>query len=129
MKKFETGKTYKINGNGYIHINRRTEHFAEIYGVANGKELFCTTKKIYKDDLFGLGEHILLPAAAGNHKMFTFAAHEITLDVIYDDPEGTWKVLDITDNFATVIQIQNNNLNYGREFVVPFDEVKYYAGL
>ena len=75
MKRFEKGKTYRINGNGYIRINRRTECYAEIYGMVDGTELFCTTKKIFKDDLFGLGEHITLPAAAG-HKMFVFAAHE-----------------------------------------------------
>lgn len=75
MKRFEAGKTYKVNGPGYIRVSRRTEHFIDFSRVIEGKESKRMRKRIYQDNLFGLGENILIPAAA-SAKYFVFAAHE-----------------------------------------------------
>lgn len=72
MKKFEVGKTYKVNGAGSIHVDKRTECYITFSGDYTGR------KKIYPADLFGLGENILLNIPGlKQHKYFCFAAKEI----------------------------------------------------
>ena len=72
MKRFRTGESYRVNGGGTITITKRTSQYVTYTGDYSGK------KKIYTYDeegLFGLGEHILVPMAAGH--TFCFAGKEI----------------------------------------------------
>lgn len=76
MDKFQEGKTYNINGGGQIRVIKRTPHYITYTGTgphgiaANGR------RKVYPGDIFGLGEHVLLPAMWGpaSH-YFCFAGH------------------------------------------------------
>ena len=68
MKSFEVGKTYLVNGGGAIRVIKRTSCYITFDGD------FCGKRKICRDNLFGLGEHILIP---GKHiEYFCFAEHE-----------------------------------------------------
>ena len=46
----------------------------------------------------------------------------------YEDPEGVWEITNIytLDDAVSVRQIQDGNINYGKELTVPIEEVKYY---
>ena len=46
----------------------------------------------------------------------------------YEDPEGIWEVIEIKGEDVTIKNIQEENLNYGKEFLVPAEEVEYYLG-
>lgn len=67
MKRFEAGSAYKVNGGGTITVTRRTDHFITFEGDFAGK------RRIIKDDLFGLGENILIPTPHTGFKLFCFA--------------------------------------------------------
>lgn len=72
MKSFEEGKTYYVNGPGQILVEKVTEHFITFSGDFSGR------KKIYKDNLFGLGENILIDHPTCRQlKYFCFAGHEV----------------------------------------------------
>lgn len=70
MKRFEAGKRYAVNGGGTITVTRRTEHFITFEGDFAGK------RKIIADNLFNLGENILIPAKYAGRKLFCFAGNE-----------------------------------------------------
>ena len=77
IKAFETGKTYFVNGGGTITINKRTKH----YIIVSGKTKHDTIKNkrfyIYDDNLFNLGECILIPFSEYKAlKYYCFAGHE-----------------------------------------------------
>lgn len=70
MKRFEVGKTYKVNGGNTITIQKRTEHYATVSGDYNGR-LY-----IYRDNFFGLGEDLMIPTEYKQMKKFCFAGKE-----------------------------------------------------
>lgn len=45
----------------------------------------------------------------------------------YDDPEGEWEIIAINEGQVSVRNIQTGNLNYGREYEVPIEEVMYFV--
>lgn len=70
MQRFEENKKYRVNGGGEITVNRRTANYIEYTGDFTGK------RKIITDNLFGLGENILIPSGFPAVKYFCFAGHE-----------------------------------------------------
>ena len=70
MKRFEENKKYRVNGGGVIEVIRRTNKYIEFTGDFQGK------RKIITDNLFGLGENILIPSEYPTVKHFCFAGHE-----------------------------------------------------
>lgn len=44
----------------------------------------------------------------------------------YEDPEGIWEVIEVDGDEVTVKNIQEGNINEGKEFCVDYDEAKYY---
>lgn len=73
MKKFITGKSYKLNTrhNYYITVIKRTNNYLTFYYSGN-----VYKKKIYKSNLFALGENIQVPAGNGKLIYFCFANFE-----------------------------------------------------
>ena len=71
MKTFEEGKTYKVNGPGCIRIEKRTDHYITFSGDFSGR------KKIHDNNLFGLGEDIVIDTPYKGCKYLCFAAHEV----------------------------------------------------
>ena len=71
MKQFEVGKSYTVNdiNQSVVTVTKRTKHFATISGDFTGRFY------IYRDNFFGLGEELLLPAPKGNY--FCFAGKEV----------------------------------------------------
>lgn len=69
MKKFETGKSYHVNGGGLITVTKRTDCYITFAGSFTGR------RKIISDNLFGLGENILIPSRYPGLKYFCFAGH------------------------------------------------------
>ena len=71
MKRFEVGKTYKVNGFGFIKVTKRTKHYLTFSGDYKGR------KKIADENLFDLGEHVLVdyPDTSLKLKLFCFAGH------------------------------------------------------
>lgn len=53
-------------------------------------------------------------------------ADESIMGETYEDPEGEWEVIAVDGDQVTVKCIQEENLNYGREYCVPFKEAWYY---
>ena len=46
---------------------------------------------------------------------------------VYDDPESTFQVIDLANGlFYTVMDVQEDSPNFGKEYLVPFEEVEYY---
>ena len=72
MEKFQEGKKYRVNGGGVIKIIRRTRNFITFCGDFSGRRRIC------EDNLFGLGENILIPSDFPAVKYFCFAGHEKT---------------------------------------------------
>ena len=72
MQQFEEGKTYNVNGGGKITVTRRTSQFVFFTGTTRDGET-RGRKKIYPDNLFGLGENILIPSLYPGLKYFCFA--------------------------------------------------------
>ena len=70
MRKFEEGKTYEVNGGGSITVTKRTAKYIEFTGDFTGR------RKVIEDNLFGLGENILIPSDYKVMKYFCFAGHE-----------------------------------------------------
>lgn len=96
MKKFETGKTYMVNGGGFITVTKRTEHFITFCGSYAGR------RKIIAADMFGLGENILIPTEYAGFKRFCFAGHEAV--------EGKPEIPEIV--YATAIYTGGGIYNY-----------------
>ncbi len=73
MKRFEVGKTYKVNGmrSETITITSRSDKSIMFTGDFTGM------RRVSKDDLFGLGENILIETENPNIRYFCFAANEI----------------------------------------------------
>lgn len=46
----------------------------------------------------------------------------------YEDPEGIWEVIEVDGEEVTVKNIQEGNINEGKEFVVSLEEACYYLG-
>lgn len=44
----------------------------------------------------------------------------------YEDPEGIWEVTEVNGVGVTVKNIQEGNINEGKEFCVPFAEAMHY---
>ena len=83
MKCFEVGKEYHINGGGTIRITKRTDCYISYAGTYDRKTncAFISMpihgrKKICKDDLFGLGENVMLPVGV-HMQLFCFAGNEV----------------------------------------------------
>ena len=73
MKKFESGKSYRVNDtdNSTVTVTSRTKCYVTLAGAYTGRY------KVSANDFFGLGENVLLPCMIGRaHKCFLFAAHE-----------------------------------------------------
>lgn len=76
MQRFEEGKTYYVNGGGKITVMRRTEHFLSFAGTVRHGEKAKGRKKIYAENLFGLGECIMLQSEKyPAMQYFCFAGH------------------------------------------------------
>lgn len=73
METFKPGKTYLLNtSNNYtITVLKRTAQFLTFRYFGN-----VYRKKIYKNNLFKLGENILIPTGYGDFKYFCFAHFE-----------------------------------------------------
>ena len=78
MKQFETGKTYFINGGGTITVIKRTPAYITFTAAGTRRPVKTGRKGIMKDDLFGLGENILIDTDNTAVKYFCFAEHEET---------------------------------------------------
>lgn len=50
----------------------------------------------------------------------------IEIGSVYEDPEGVWKITDISGNQVSIINIQKGNLQEGQECIVPLTEVEYF---
>ena len=70
MKQFEIGKRYEVNGGGTITVLKRTAKYIVFDGDYSGK------RSISSDNLFNLGENILIPSDYPGMKYFCFAGHE-----------------------------------------------------
>ena len=70
MKQFEIGKRYQVNGGGTITVLKRTAKYIVFTGDYSGK------RSISSDNLFNLGENILIPSDYSGMKYFCFAGHE-----------------------------------------------------
>ena len=76
MFRFQEGKTYLINGGGRVTITKRTAHYVVIDGTNRSGMHVTGRKKIYEDNLFGLGEHINIESFWGPAMhYFCFAGH------------------------------------------------------
>lgn len=76
MYRFEEGKTYNINGGGKIRVIKRTPHYIQYTGTGPHGIAAAGRRKVYPADIFGLGEHVLLPALWGPAaNYFCFAGH------------------------------------------------------
>lgn len=77
MKTFEVGKSYLINNieKNYITVTKRTDRY--LYFVSDYSGLVKKYRKwIYKDNLFKLGENILLDSYSSKGFLyFCFAAN------------------------------------------------------
>lgn len=51
---------------------------------------------------------------------------DLVIGTTYEDPEGIWEVTEINGNLITVLQVQDENINFGKEFIVTREEVEYY---
>lgn len=69
MKRFEVGKTYSVQGGGFITVTRRTKAFVTFSGDFSGR------KKVYPACLVGLGEYLVITRPDGC-KVLCFADHE-----------------------------------------------------
>lgn len=76
MMQFEVGKSYEVNGPGYITVIKRSNCFITFTHDTPSGIRYTGKKKIHKYNLFGAGENILLNTARGNYCYFVFAAHE-----------------------------------------------------
>lgn len=54
------------------------------------------------------------------------AVRETYIDAEYEDPEGEWRVTEVDDEQAYVINVQAGNPNEGKEMAIPFEELHYY---
>ena len=45
---------------------------------------------------------------------------------IYEDPTGEFEVLEINGNQVTVKNVQEGNADFGHEYIVDIEEVKYF---
>ena len=70
MKQFEIGKRYQVNGGGIITVVKRTGKYIVFTGDYSGK------RSISSDNLFNLGENIMIPSDYPGMKYFCFAGHE-----------------------------------------------------
>lgn len=71
MQKFEAGKIYKVNGNGYIHVNKRTDHFIVFSGDYTGRKRIDA-----QSNLLNMGEYILIEHPKDKAiKLFCFASN------------------------------------------------------
>jgi hypothetical protein len=52
--------------------------------------------------------------------------NDIYVGNVYNDPEGTWKIIAINNHTVTVEQIQEGNIMFGKECIVTIDEVEYF---
>ena len=50
----------------------------------------------------------------------------ITPGTVYDDPDGVFEVIAITPEGVEVEQVQEGNLNQGKRYIVPPEEVLYF---
>ena len=44
----------------------------------------------------------------------------------YEDLEGIWQIVGVTEGKAELVCIQKGNVYYGHNFLVPIAEAKYY---
>lgn len=51
---------------------------------------------------------------------------KLEVGATYEDPEGIFKVLEISGDAVTVENIQPDNLNRGKVYTVPKTEALYY---
>ena len=108
MKKFETGKTYMVNGGGFITVTKRTECYLwyDVRDAEKGMIEESRKTKIIKDDLFGLGENIVIPTKYAGFKLFCFAGN------IEDEPEIPETVEETEIVSATAIYTGGGIYNY-----------------
>lgn len=73
MKKFEIGKTYRIDSDGLLQITvtKKTDYYIWFTGYHAGKKLIC------KDGLFKWEEYFLLETGNRHLKYFVHAGKEI----------------------------------------------------
>lgn len=54
------------------------------------------------------------------------AVRNTYIDCEYEDPEGEWRIVGVGYDQAYVINIQEGNINEGKQMAVPFEEVHHY---
>jgi len=47
---------------------------------------------------------------------------------MYEDPEGIWEIVEVNGNEVVVQNVQEGNLNFGKQFSVTAEEAEYYLG-
>lgn len=46
----------------------------------------------------------------------------------YEDPEGIWEIVEVNGNEVVIQNVQEGNLNFGKQFSVTAEEAEYYLG-
>lgn len=52
--------------------------------------------------------------------------NKIQLGTIYNDPDGVFKVVSIRSDEVEVENIQEENLDQGKRYIVPIEEALYF---